>query len=230
MTAVLLVQGTHGWGRSADVQWWECRSPFVAFLRSMDFRIIGGDRPYIWDTDLDGIGWLHRRPFKKHRNWEAAGLSLYAYIVPPLNAQWDDYVPIADRNLIAHSHAMQVVAYACAAGLKINRLITIGSPVRQDMDEVYHLARANIREWMHVHSDGSDRVQWFGELFDGHLGIVRKQAAATTNLLVAKVSHSKLLNDPSCFLLWQTKGLVGFLTWPISSASHAGRPRICDLI
>lgn len=222
MTSVLLVQGTYAWGHTAGLQWWECRSPFGAFLRSMDFNIIGGDRPYIWDTDLDGIGWLHRRPFKKHRNWEAAGLSLYSYLIPPLNAQWDDYVPIEDRNLIGHSHAMQVIAYACAAGMKVNRLITIGSPVREDMRDVYQLARMNIRNWMHVHSDGSDRVQWFGELFDGHLGIVREQPAADRNLLVANVSHSKLLNDPAAFPLWQSKGLVAFLNG--TSGIDAPRP------
>lgn len=183
------------------------------FLHREGFDIIGGVRSFTWDTDLDGIGWLRRRPFKKHINWESAGVNLWAYLANPLVAKiiQDDYVPIVDRNIIAHSHAMQVVAYACAAGLKINRLLTVGSPVREDMRSVYQQARPNIASWLHVHSDGSDRIQWFGTLFDGRLGIVRRQAAADVNLLVPHVSHSKLLNDPACFHLWTENGLLEFL-------------------
>lgn len=209
---VQLVQGTWAWGHREGRQWWEAPSPFSLFLEAQHISCIGGLRPFIWNTELDGIGWLWRRPAKKHLNWESAGLNLYSYLVPPLSAQYDDYVPIVDRNLIGHSHALQVIAYACAAGLKINKLITIGSPIRHDMADVYKSARPNIASWMHVHSDGSDRIQWFGELFDGHLGIVRQAPLADVNVMVDNVSHSKLLNDPDAFRLWRTKGLLDFLT------------------
>ena len=209
MTSVLLVQGTHAWGRSTAEQWWEASSPFARFLSSQQLELLGGDRPFIWDTDLDGVGWFHGRG-KRHINWEAAGLCLYAYLKPPLNAS-DDYVPLADRNLIGHSHAMQVIAYACAAGLKINRLITIGSPVRKDMRDVYAAARPNVARWLHVHSDRSDRIQWLGTLFDGHVGVVRRQPFADVNLGIPQVSHSRLLNDPLCFPLWRAHELADFL-------------------
>lgn len=210
MTPALLVQGTHGWGRDDNVQWWECRSPFCLFLRRSDISTLGGDRPFIWSTDLDGVGFFHRKG-RRHINWESAGYNLHSYLRPPLSSHFDDYVPLADRNLIAHSHALQVVAYACANGLKINRLVTIGSPVRSDMADVYAKARKNIGVWTHVHSDGSDRIQWFGELFDGHLGIVREAPLADRNILIASVSHSRLLNDSTCFPFWQTTGLLSFL-------------------
>lgn len=225
MTPVLLVQGTHGWGRTTAIQWWESCSPFCAFLQANDFAVLGGDRPYLWDTDLDGIGWLGKRPAKKHINWQAAAWSAYNYLVPALVRDGfitDNYVPIAARNVIGHSHAMQVMAYACSFGLKINRLVTIGSPVREDMMDVYKAAKPNIGRWLHVHSDGSDRIQWFGELLDGHLGIVREQPYADENKLVAKVSHSKLLNDEKSFPLWRSAGLLDFLAG--SEEPHADNP------
>jgi hypothetical protein len=214
-TPVLLVQGTHAWGRSdQSKEWWDGRSPFCAFLRASGFRILGEERPFSWDTDIDGIGWLKRRPHKKHINWESAGLNLYAYIANPLALAYtkgDDYVPIKNRNILAHSHGSQVLAYACASGLLINRLLTIGAPVREDMAPVYAAAKPNIAHWRHVYSDHSDRIQWFGTLFDGKFGIVRKQPYADVNVLVPAVAHSKLLNDPCCFELWQKNGFLDFL-------------------
>lgn len=205
-----LVQGTWAWGHKPGLQWWECTSPFCSFLKTLGIETIGGNRPFIWSTELDGLGWLQRRTVKRHLIWEAAGDNLYAYLKPPLSL-FDDYVPITDRNVIGHSHALQVIAYACAAGLKLNRLVTVGSPVRQDMADVYKAARPNIASWLHVHSDGSDRIQWFGELFDGHFGIVREAPLADRNVLIGNVAHSRLLNDSACFRLWQEQGLMDFL-------------------
>src|SRR5678815_5146950 len=115
---------------------------------------------------------------------------------------------------------MAVVAYACAHGLRINRLLTMGSPVRQDMHAIYAQARPNIGHWLHLHSDRSDRTQWLGELFDGHLGIVRNQPFADVNLGVPAVAHSNLLNDPDLFHLWAEDGLIAVsythLTLPTS--------------
>lgn len=204
-----LIQGTWAWGHKDGLQWWECQSPFCEFLTRADVDIIGAERPFIWSTEIDGMGWLQRRTAKRHLIWQSAGINLFAYLKPPMSLQ-DLYVPIADRNLIGHSHALQVIAYACAAGLKINRLITVGSPVRADMADVYRQARPNIASWLHVHSDGSDRIQWFGELFDGHLGIVREAPLADRNVLIAKVSHSNLLNDPEAFSYWGSRGLLSF--------------------
>lgn len=205
-----LIQGTWAWGHSKEGQWWECKSAFCAFLELAGVATIGGARPFIWSTEVDGLGWLQRRKAKRHLIWESAGDNLFAYLKPPMSL-YDDYVPIADRNLIGHSHALQVIAYACAAGLKINRLITLGSPIRKDMADIYRQARPNIGHWLHVHSDGSDKIQWFGELLDGHLGIVREAPLADRNVLIAKVSHSKLLNDPASFPYWQSAGLLDFL-------------------
>lgn len=217
-TSVLLVPGTHGWGYTKGQQWWDYGSPFTTFLETADCCILGKAFPYLWSTSLDGV-WFFHRTTKRHIQWESAGYSLYSYLANKLAP--GDYVPIADRNLIAHSHAMQVVAYACAQGLKINRLLTMGSPVRNDMQEIYAQARPNIGQWLHVHSDRSDRIQWFGELFDGKLGIVRKQPFANVNLGIPAVAHSNLLTDPECFPLWAADGLLDFLR---KGATDAARP------
>jgi hypothetical protein len=206
-TPVLLVQGTHAWGRTDALQWWECKSAFCRFLASEGCTILGEARPFVWDTDLDGVGIFGRA--RRHLNWKAASHALHAYLRNPLADA--DYVPIKDRNIIAHSHGMQVVAYACREGLQINRLLTLGSPVRKDMMAVYKAARPNIACWRHVHSDKSDRIQWFGTLFDGQLGIVRQQPLADVNVGIPNVAHSRLLNDPTVFPLWRDTGLLDFL-------------------
>lgn len=211
MTPLLFVQGTHGWGRGDEPQWWRDGSPLIAFLEARDFVVLGKQQPFIWSTNVDGVQWWHGKA-RKHINWESAGCSLYAFLRNPLAPS--DYVPLASRNLVGHSHAMQVIAYACAAGLKINRLLTLGSPVRADMREIYAAARPNIGHWLHVHSDSTDKMQWYGELFDGHFGIVRKQPFADVNLGIPAVAHSRLLNDPACFPLWQCNGMIDFLRSP----------------
>lgn len=218
-TPLLLVQGTHAWGRSPDVEWWEARSPLCHFLTGREFTILGAERPYVWESGLDGTGWFGRA--QRHLKWRAAAHNLYTYLVPPLaQTEWrEDYVRIEHRNVVAHSHAAQVVAYACALGLKINRLVTIGSPVRADMAAIYEDARQNIGQWLHVYSDKSDRIQWYGTLWDGHFGIVRKQKFADVNLMIPKVSHSRLLNDPMCFPLWELNGLVDFLHGEVYGAA-----------
>lgn len=208
MTSVLLVAGTHGFGRRHASQWWEPGGAFYDFLDRSGFYMLGGDRPFTWSTSLDGLGWLIPRG-RRHITWESAGINLDCYMRPPLGRL--DYVPIAQRNIIAHSHGLQVVAYACSRGLKINRLITLGSPVRRDMEYIYRSARPNIGQWLHVHSDHSDRWQWLGTLFDGRIGIIREHPLADRNVKIARVGHTKLLEDVSSFALWHTRGLLNFL-------------------
>lgn len=212
VTSVLLIPGTYGWGWTDDAaQWWHPLSPFVSFLEQEGFAIIGADCPFVWSTELDGLpAWL-RPPKRKHVVWESGGLNLYAYLANRLVPI--EYVPIRDRNLIAHSHAMQIVAYACAHGLKVNRLLTVSSPVRADMREVYREARLNVAHWRHLYSDASDRIQWLGTLFDGKLGIVRRQEFADMNVRVPRVAHSQLLHESSGLLKvngdldWLKKGV-----------------------
>lgn len=211
----LPIQGTWGFAGSEDDDsiWTDPDSLFASFMRRKGFDQIGARRPFFWTTDLDGAPFA--RLLRDNRNlidWKIGGWGLYAYLVPPVCDLAEAVVPVHDRNLIAHSHALQVVLYACAYGLKVNNLISVMSPVRGDMMEIATRARPNIRNWLHLHtSDWSDKIQIGGQIGDGVLGVVRKHPLADRNHAVPKVGHSKLLNDPSLFHYWEQNGWLDTL-------------------
>lgn len=196
MGRVILVAGTGGWHEG---EWNEATSPFVAYLRSHQVEPIFADnRPFTWSTDLGGVGFGD----KDLRCWHAGGINLYSYIVPPLCP--DKRIPPIDTNVITHSHGLQVALFACAEGLKINTLISVCGPIRKDMAPVAAKARPNITKWINLYSDGSDRWQWFGEFFDGHLGIVREAPLADVNKQIPETGHSGLVRDPQFQPQWDT--------------------------
>ena len=205
-SSVVLIPGTGSWAPGKQ-DWHTDGSPFVNFLRAQSVEPLFGrnQRPFTWSTDVGGIGFGDG----DHRVWEAAGLNLLDYLVPPLCPE--SRMPPEQTQLIAHSHGLQVALYACAAGLKVQTLISLGSPIREDMADTALAARANIRRWLHVHSDSSDRWQWFGTLFDGKFGIVRKHPLADLNIGIPKVGHSTLLREPMEFRHWVQRGLIAEL-------------------
>lgn len=188
----ILVAGTGSWKDHDDKDWFCPGHYFGQFMTLQGLApIYDGDRPFIWSTDLDGVPWAGKK------DW-AAGAAALSYFV-----QAQASVQGKDTALIAHSHALQVAAIAAAEhNLKINVLITMGSPIRKDMAKEYAALRANTKYWLHVHSDGSDRWQWLGEMFDGHFGIVRETPLADRNDFVPKVGHSELLRDPKQYHNW----------------------------
>ena len=101
------------------------------------------------------------------------------------------------------------MAYGAAAGLRIPRLITIGSPVRGDMAEVWARARPQIGRWLHLYSAG-DWWQIFGQFGDGVIGRRRSMPLADRNVEVPGVHHADLLRDPARFDLWRSRG---WLAW-----------------
>jgi hypothetical protein len=217
MTFYLPIAGTWGWDRGGPTRWWEADSPFTAFMLGNGLQLVaGGEDPFIWSTDANGATPWNRG---KHHDWKAGGLNLRRYCKP--GPQGSDegahYVPYESRNFIAHSHGLQVVLYAAAAGLRIHRLVSVSSPVRKDMAAVAAAARPNIGEWVHLASDRSDAVQWLGELFDGAFGIVREHPLADINVCIKKVGHSRLLEDPTAFPEWKTPrpplGNRGVVEW-----------------
>lgn len=223
VTRFLPVAGTHGWRGGQTGGWWRDGSPWLSELASRGFEPYNSKRPFVWSTHLDGHTGVLRKwlgkliPWRKtqsrHLVWEAAGLSLYAYLVPPV---WNGAangidVPPHETRVVAHSHALQVVAYACAEGLKIDRLITVGSPVRADMMDIYAAARDNIGYWLHLHSDYSDLIQLAGSLGDGVLGIVRAHPWADENQRVRHVGHSGVLTNEDGIRMWHRFGWLEVL-------------------
>lgn len=207
--AVVLIAGTGAWANDSRVDWYCPTSPFVSYIAAHGIFPIFGKGidqpcPFVWSTRLGGVG------FGNHDllEWAAAGANLFMYCVPPLCP--DRRLLPSETNIIAHSHGLQVVLYACARGLKVNALVSVGSPIRKDMEATAKAARPNIGRWLHLHSDCSDRWQWLGELFDGHLGIVREHPLADLNDCVPNAGHSSVLERPEYFHLWEERG---WLTW-----------------
>ena len=181
-----------------DLLWWEPKSPFNLFAETNKYKqILVDDDPFIWSANVDGIDFHHH-----NWDWMTAGSNLAHYLKA---------VPLEDRNLLAHSHGGQVALYA-ASHLPINSLLTISTPVRQDMQNTITAARPNIKRWVHVHSDYTDTWQAYGELFDGHFGIVRNMSRADKNIMIPGVGHSDILYQPTAFHHWNDHSLFGYLT------------------
>ena len=190
--SIILISGTHSWdGTRKD--WWSTDSDFTKYLESQGHTILDKDRPFVWSTRIGGVGFGD----EDLAVWKAAGINLYAYLVPPRCP--DKQVPGKDVTIISHSHGLQVVLFAAAAGLKINTFIDICGPVRKDMMPIATAAKPNIRRWVHFSAGRRDRMQWFGTLFDGHFGIVRGHPLAHQNVSVKDADHGSLLRDPAHF-------------------------------
>jgi len=114
--------------------------------------------------------------------------------VPPRCPQ--ERIPADDLVVISHSHGLQPVLYAAKQGLKIDLLIDVCGPVRWDMLPIAGAAKKHIHRWVHIHAGHRDRWQWFGSLFDGHVGIVRKHPLADENLAIPEADHSQVMRDP----------------------------------
>jgi hypothetical protein len=215
----LPIAGTHGWRgkHSAAGRWWRKDSRFGEFMVAEGFVHLGGDRPFVWTTDVNG-----HRPWRRlvgvgdpHLDWECAGENLAAWLRPYRDVD-DTYTPLTDRRLIVHSHGLQPVLYACANNdLKVHRLVSVMSPVRRDLRELAEKARPNIGKWLHLHTDASDRWQWLGAIGDGAIGINRRHPLADYNVRVKGAGHTGVLEDPALITLWREAGWLDFLSEPV---------------
>jgi hypothetical protein len=195
------VPGTHASRRGDD--WNHLGSAFTRFalkrgLVSVEERAVV---PFFWSTDYD-------RGSGKHEDWRALGYALFYYFVPPLGVN-RDRIPGNRTRIIAHSHAGQGALYAAAFGLKIECLVTVGTPVVKQMEEVAKAARPNIKRWLHLRSD-SDFWQLAGAFFDRRLGFYRDMKLADRNEKMPK-GHGDVLRDPELFKLWVDNGWFSYL-------------------
>lgn len=195
-----LILGTWGFdGDEADKrQWWHPGSAFRAYLEATFGVLPAHPVPFVWSSDIDGsFRWPWEK--KRFRDWQAAGAALGYYL--------DDV--IEPRLVLAHSHGGQVALMAAAYGTRIDRLVTLGTPVRRDMRATIAKARPNIGRWTHVAVRG-DRMQRLGMIFDGSFSLRRSFDEADRNVLIEdkRVGHSGSLNDPRHFHLWADLGLL----------------------
>lgn len=176
MTRVLLVAGTcglFGWDKHAShSEWWRAGSPFARALELRGFELAGKADPYSWTGDLDGL-------VARHADWEAAGNAL---------RWWAASNPV--DAVVGHSHALQVIAYA---RLPVRRLVTVGSPVRQDMmDRLASLASV-VGSWTHLWSP-VDVWQLAGEIRDGSWWPRARRVPFAHNVEAPGRSHHGLLD------------------------------------
>lgn len=212
MPRYLPIQGTHDWRGSLDptTQWWHPSSPFARFMGRNGFNQIGSEDPFLWTTDLDGVSFWRRQ--RRHLDWQHGGWSLDHYIRPPLVQSADDIVPYDDRNIICHSHGLGVVLYAAGVyRLRIKTLISVCSPVRDDLMEIGKAAREQIEFWLHISTDHTDVMQLLGNLCDGRIKMARKHPLADLNDYVPGIGHSGILRDPVYFNLWRDLNWLGIL-------------------
>lgn len=208
MIYYITVAGTFGARKGND--WFLPNSDFSKFLHEQGCDQLETNplKRYMWSTALDGVD-------ADNTVWDAAGRALAHYIAPPLLGE--SLVKPEDTYIIAHSHGGNVVAYACGKyGLKINGLITIGTPIRKDLYEVYQAASPNITRHLHLYAGWRDYWQVLGALFDGRFGIHRKHPFARS-CKIPGGDHGSVLRDKKFFPLWLDRGWLNFwLGKPVS--------------
>jgi len=158
-------------------------------------------RPLLWSTDTGGLHfwlrWFNNADNRDHWDWRAGGELLFERIVPALAPE--RRIPPSETHVISHSHGLQAVLYAASMGLLIDTYIDVSGPIRKDMMKIAEMARPNIRNWIHVHSDMSDWLQILGEFGDGVFGMSRAHPLASLNWKVPKAGHTGVLQDPKWF-------------------------------
>lgn len=209
-TRFLPVAGTHGWRGQQTGSWWQ-DGPWLEYMAARDVVPYNAARPFIWSTNLDGISLLPWRWGRStYREWSLAAYHMAAYFMPPLGD--GPSIPGRETRMVCHSHGGQPALISAAKyDLKIDTLITVCTPYREDLRDVVELARPNIRYWLHIHSDKSDMWQILGGLGDGKVGIQRQQDAADRNVQISRAGHTRVLEDPDWFKAWEEEGWLDAL-------------------
>lgn len=201
------IPGTFSWDEDPLVyQWYERGSSFETYLRE-EHDIHQHPRGYLtWSTALDGVFWK-----KNMAVWKAAAKHLACHL---------ETVPWQDRNIIAHSHGGQVAIMAAASGLRFRTLITVGTPIRKDVERFADTAAGNIDYWFHICDSHTDLVSILGALFDGRVRIKHRFDQANDVDDICGIGHSKILNDDWAIKLWTERGWAKRI---VHMANHVNR-------
>lgn len=189
MTYLITIPGTHGIVH--EDRWWRPGSLWWQAAEKEGFRHPCPEDPFFWDTDLEGT-------LGENYGWIAAGAAL-RWCCERFRDKSHNY------RIIAFSHGGQVAAYGLSEFLfRLDwGLITIGTPVRHELEDIYYAASLGLSTWRHIHSDerdiwqaaGSISDQWWGDRF------TRKMPYAN-NIEAPGLSHAMLV-DPN---IWDAKG------------------------
>ncbi len=196
MTTYVPVAGTFDWDPVAtEPHWWQPGSDFEQFMRARDFAPRARTWPF-WSTTPAGALIVGRA----QRAWKHGAHVLADYL---------EDVADDDRNLIGFSHGGQVAAIAAAKHVNCARLVTVGTPVRKDLAEIYASVDC---PWLHLYSTGwENRWQFFGSLFDRGVRLRWAMPAPATNHRVEGTAHGGLLRRASEFASVWDETIVPFL-------------------
>lgn len=140
---VCFVPGTHERGGPGQAQWWHRGQPMARAAETIGWHVTAMP----WTTELDGV-------LGPSRRWRDAGEKL---------ALWLHAHPA--RAVVAHSHGGNLVPIAVLTDrdVTIPALLTLGTPVRAELDVLYHrmMLTGRVGRWGHVWAAG-DGWQWWG--------------------------------------------------------------------
>lgn len=216
---IVPVGGT--WSQSSrERDWWRPDSVWVANLRNAELALLDGAEPFEWSSAL---------AISDHDPaWRTAGLALKWYVDARLDQETAATMELRlgrppSVELVAHSHGGQVVAHALAAGLRVKRVVTVGTPVRLDVADEWARGRVNIaQDWTHIWTEEVVRpfdpdaqpYQLLGSLpsglpsISGLYDIPRVFDAATRNIKIEPpTTHHGLMFGP----LWNEHDLWQYL-------------------
>ncbi len=95
--------------------------------------------------------------------------------------------------LLSHSHMIQNVWFAAAAGQSFEAVLDLSGPVRDDMGWTRSRGRPHIGRLTHVYDPLGDFTIREGEAFDGHVGWTLALQEADQNIEARGRGHSGLL-------------------------------------
>jgi hypothetical protein len=186
-----------------EIAWWRSTGAFAQFARKNNvFQENTVNFPFVWSSDISGFKYNLSSGNRKHTDWRAAGYSLAYYV---------QNIPESDRNLIIHSHGLQPVAYAAMLGVEFNNVISVCSPIREDMMDTYEILRLRSKHWLHIYSN-RDLIGWLGQFGDGRfLGSRKVDIPGVQNQLLKDINHTDVLKIGKRMDYWLTNGWFDFL-------------------
>lgn len=162
--------------------WWQRGSNLDRTLSSVDLTILHPENPFVWNVGIDGVPLIGN----KLRSWMAAGWNLYQYMM---------HEAFEDKNFLISSHGFQVWCFYQWYGGETRNLVTVGSPIREDVLTKAGIGIfAKLEAWSAIVDSGFDRTKEMGELFDGRWGHVA-QPSRMQLIRIPKIHHTDILYE-----------------------------------
>ena len=174
------ISGTH---EKRKKSWVNKGSLFDRFMTVFGFTRLADDLRF-WSGALAGTFFTS----SGHRVWQYGGRQVYSFLEKLTEEERKKLV------IVAHSHGGTVLAYALAMRplLKVGAIVTVGTPVRRDIDDVWQKAKEATDLHIQIYSVGfGSFVRWIGQrgrlrrempwadkrwsVKGGHSGVLRKR-------------------------------------------------------